>query len=174
MRKFAKYWRDSASLLILARDGNRVATRNEYNYKVSECNSIDSNENDRKSNPYHSVNLIHYCRYWYSSEPRRLPSCPIVSCFPVERSISKMKIPSGMKCSRGWEFRVNCWKIWPKLPVQDRSFLRMIVQKCWIGGFRKCPSDECVCLILKDFQEHLTSTSGTQGSIRRAGSAFGA
>ena len=35
MRKFAKYWRDSASLLILARDGNKVAAKNQYNYKVS-------------------------------------------------------------------------------------------------------------------------------------------
>lgn len=34
MRKFAKYWRDSASLLILARDGNLVASKNNYNYKV--------------------------------------------------------------------------------------------------------------------------------------------
>ncbi|KAL1378146.1 hypothetical protein pipiens_015780 [Culex pipiens pipiens] len=34
MRKFAKYWRDSASLLILARDGNRVASKNNFNYKV--------------------------------------------------------------------------------------------------------------------------------------------
>nr|XP_029715029.1 nucleoside diphosphate-linked moiety X motif 19-like [Aedes albopictus] len=34
MRKFAKYWRDSASLLILARDGNKVAAKNQYNYKV--------------------------------------------------------------------------------------------------------------------------------------------
>lgn len=34
MRKFAKYWRDSASLLILARDGNRVASKSNFNYKV--------------------------------------------------------------------------------------------------------------------------------------------
>ncbi|XP_062551728.1 acyl-coenzyme A diphosphatase NUDT19-like [Armigeres subalbatus] len=34
MRKFAKYWRDSASLLILARDGNLPAAKNQYNYKV--------------------------------------------------------------------------------------------------------------------------------------------
>ncbi|XP_058818651.1 acyl-coenzyme A diphosphatase NUDT19-like [Topomyia yanbarensis] len=34
MRKFAKYWRDSASLLILARDGNQAANTTKYNYKV--------------------------------------------------------------------------------------------------------------------------------------------
>ncbi|XP_055613510.1 acyl-coenzyme A diphosphatase NUDT19-like [Uranotaenia lowii] len=34
MRKFAKYWRDSASLLILARDGTHAGTKNNYNYKV--------------------------------------------------------------------------------------------------------------------------------------------
>ncbi|XP_058448288.1 acyl-coenzyme A diphosphatase NUDT19-like [Malaya genurostris] len=34
MRKFAKYWRESASLLILARDGNQAASKTKYNYKV--------------------------------------------------------------------------------------------------------------------------------------------
>ncbi|XP_053695543.1 acyl-coenzyme A diphosphatase NUDT19-like [Sabethes cyaneus] len=34
MRRFAKYWRDSASLLILARDGVKKPSRTSYNYKV--------------------------------------------------------------------------------------------------------------------------------------------
>ncbi|XP_055637477.1 acyl-coenzyme A diphosphatase NUDT19-like isoform X1 [Toxorhynchites rutilus septentrionalis] len=33
MRKFAKFWRESASLIILARDGNQVS-HGDYNYKV--------------------------------------------------------------------------------------------------------------------------------------------
>ncbi|XP_055548179.1 acyl-coenzyme A diphosphatase NUDT19-like [Wyeomyia smithii] len=34
MRKFAKYWRDSASLMILARDSVKQTGKNSYNYKV--------------------------------------------------------------------------------------------------------------------------------------------